>query len=400
MAEQSQMPPKKRGERRKEGEKALLPTNNLFALIIIILIVASSLSSYLTYSQSRRVADELSGKAAAEAQLCINKQPSISQNCSTNATIGAGYYCNVDAVDPDNDTITFYDDTSLFDIDQTTGEIIFTPVSGDEGTHTVTVTASDGAGCLNSNATTTFTITIPAPPGPPPGPGGGGGGGGGGGAVEAAPCTPIWECTPWGFCGPDGTRTRICYSLNNCFTGKPDEKGDCIYVLPPAPRKPTPIPEFYLCNFDEVDECSADFGVGENWVYTYKYENSTFKAYGITGAGMDASIDETIFFFAPMTKIQPLDVTGDNVPEFEYILHTIVAGKARTTVRLVKQYQSVVERPVYIETLPYVLIIILMFVYDNACLIFLIVLLLLAILIYFLLMRRFEKEREMKEQKT
>lgn len=390
---------KKRGSKRqvqKSHHTGMLPTNNLFAIIIILFIITSILSSYLTYERSKTVVDELSGKAAAEAKLCVNKQPTINQSCNTTGTIGVGYYCDVDASDPDNDTITFYDNTGLFDIDNATGEIIFTPDAADAGTHSIVLTASDGKGCSNSNATTAFTITIPGLPGPPPGPAGGGGGGGGG--VERE-CTPQWECTRWGPCQPDGKRTRICYTLNNCFVDKPIESADCIYVLPPRPRVPVPEPVLYLCNFDLVDECQADFGAGENWIYTYKQKNSTITVFGVEGEGMDAAVDYSIYFFAPITRIKPLDVTGDGVDDFEYIVHSIEGGKARTTVRLVRQVESVVERPVYIETLPYILVIILMFVYENACTIFLIVLILAAIFLYSAIMRKVEKQREKESEK-
>ncbi|MFC1741774.1 Ig domain-containing protein [Nanoarchaeota archaeon] len=364
-------------------------------MLAVLFIIISILSSYLTIERSRDLVEELTGEVSAEARLCVNRPPAINQSCNTSATVGVGYYCDVDASDPDNDSVTFYDNTGLFDIDLNTGEIIFTPVSGDAGAYSILLTAVDDKGCSNSNATALLTITIPAPPAPPPGPGGGGGGG----EAPVRECIPQWECGPWGPCEISGLRERTCYTLNNCPQGKPNELMRCIYVLPPAVRRPREVPENYLCNFDIVSECHAEFGAGEAWIYTYKNRNSTIDVMGVLVDGMDASVDDYILFSAPLRRIKPLDVTGDKVDDFEYIVHNIYGGKASTTVRLIRQVESVVERPVYIETLPYFIIIILMFVYANACIILLLLMLIAAILLYYLLMRRMNRDEEETEEK-
>ncbi|MBW2971849.1 hypothetical protein KY359_02325 [Candidatus Woesearchaeota archaeon] len=379
---------------KREGRE-VLPTNNLFAIIVIFFIINSLLAGYLTYQRSQRIMQELTGEVVTtegQARVCINKQPSINQSCNTTATVGAGYYCDADATDPDNDTITFYDDTALFSIDPSTGEIIFTPGAGDAGNHTITLTASDGRGCSNSNATSTFNLNIPGVPGVPSA----GGGGGGGGAGPPRECTPLWECTPWSICRSDGARTRTCYTLNNCPKDRPEEMQNCIYLLPPVAPRPK-FKEFYLCNFDEKDECFASFGMMEDWVYTYKAEDSTINILGLSEEGADVSIDDTIFFFAGTARIKPVDVTGDGIEDFEYILHRIYGGRAEMTVRLVKQVEVVVEKPVYIERLPVWMVLILMFVYENACIILLIVMIMAALLIYAGIMHKAEKEEQKKK---
>lgn len=356
--------------------KQFLPSNNLFAIITILFIISSAFSSYISYEKSRNIAEELTGKVSAQARLCLNKQPSISQNCSTTAEIGVGYYCDVDGTDPDNDTLSFHDNTALFDIDPVTGEIIFTPDASDAGNHNIMITASDGKGCSNSNATTMFTLYIPAPPGPSPGPGGGGGGGG-----APRECIPQWECTPWSMCRPDGTRTRECYTLNNCLVDKPEEERGCIYVLPPAPRK-RPYPEYYLCNFDIEDECFASFGMRENWIYTYKAKNSTIIIDSLPEDGADVLIDQNILFFAGLKRINSVDVTGDGINDFEYIPHRISDGRIEMTVRLIEREEVVLERPVYIWRTPSWLAAIMIFFYDNACTILILLLALLSVLVW------------------
>ncbi|MBU2561313.1 MAG: hypothetical protein KKD17_03370 [Nanoarchaeota archaeon] len=376
---------------RKTGRNQTLPTNNLFALIVLLFILSSVFSSYLTYNRSRQIVQELTGEVVTtegKARLCVNKQPSINQSCNTTATVGVGYYCDVDATDPDNDTITFYDNTALFSIDPNTGEIIFTPAAGDAGTHSITITATDGKGCSNSNATISFTITIPAVPGVP------GGGGGGGGVTRE--CTPQWECTPWSTCRQDGTKTRTCYTLNNCPKDIPLEKESCIYVLPPAPREPK-FKQFEFCDFDIEDSCTRNVGMNEDWLLTYRGKAGVMNFLRIDWEGIDVSIDDELLFSVGMKRIKPVDLDGDGVDDVEFIYHSTSAGRADVTGKRLSQLEVVRERPVYIQMLPWWLTATLIFVYNNACAILLIVIILAAVLIYAGIMRKMEEDKKKKE---
>jgi len=373
-------------QQKERRDRQAIPVNNLFAALIVIFMIASVLSSYLAYSRSKNISEELSGKVIAEARFCVNKAPTIFQNCNTTANIGAGYYCKANATDPDNDTITFSDDTSLFTIDPSLGEIIFTPSTS--GTFSIRLTASDGKACSNSNATTSFTLTIPGAPG---GGGAGGGGGGGGGGAE---CKPQWECTPWRLCSPDGTTTRICTTLNNCQKDKPAETQNCIYLMPPTRKPREGIPQFYLCDFDQKDECFASFGTREDWVYTYKAKDSTINILRIADDGADVSIDNSIMFVAGLERINAIDVTGDGVDDFEYILHRIVGGRAEMTVRKIRQVEVVVEKPVYISTLPQIIVMILMFIYNYLCIFLLVLMMLASLVVYGLIMRKVEEKNQ------
>ena len=53
---------------------------------------------------------------------------------------------NVTAWDPDGDTLTWTDDTSLFDIDASTGEVSFTPEQKDVGMYHIRITVTDSRG--------------------------------------------------------------------------------------------------------------------------------------------------------------------------------------------------------------------------------------------------------------
>jgi hypothetical protein len=67
---------------------------------------------------------------------------------------------NLSFDDPDvpyGDTLTFSDDTSIFDVDPTSGQISFTPSQEEVGRYNVTVTLTDGQG---NSASVTFAISI------------------------------------------------------------------------------------------------------------------------------------------------------------------------------------------------------------------------------------------------
>jgi hypothetical protein len=371
---------------KERRDRQAIPVNNLFAALIVMFMICSVLSSYAAYNRSRNITEELTGKVSAEARFCVNKAPAIYQSCNTTATLGMGYYCKANATDPDNDTITFYDDTSLFAIDPNTGEIIFTPSTS--GTYNILLTAADGKGCSNSNATSLLTLTISG------GGGAGGGGGGGGGGGVSAQCKPQWECTAWRICSPDGTTTRICTTLNNCLKDKPAESQGCIYLMPPAKKPREGVPQFYLCDFDQKDECFASFGMKEDWVYTYKAKDSTINIRNIAEDSADISIDDSILFISGLERIKAVDVTGDGVEDFEYILHRVVGGRAEMTVRKIKQVEVVVEKPVFIYRLPTIIIIILMFIYNYLCVFLLMLMMLAAMIVYGLIMRKVEDKNQ------
>ena len=63
---------------------------------------------------------------------------------------------DINASDADSDTITYYDNTSLFNIDSSTGIIIDTPVESEAGVYTILITIGDGT----DNTTSTFDYTI------------------------------------------------------------------------------------------------------------------------------------------------------------------------------------------------------------------------------------------------
>ncbi len=384
----------------KRASKEVLPVNNILAILVVLFTITSVISSYNAYQNSKNTLQEMTGEVVtdgAQARLCVNKQPSIVQNCSAYATVGTGYYCDVDSIDPDNDTIVFNDNTSLFDIDTETGEIIFTPAAGDVGTHNILVTALDGKGCSNSNAFFIFTITISEVPGIiPPSGGGGGGSGGGGSDGEPAACTPLWDCTPWSSCRIDDTRTRTCYTLNNCPENKPPELEECIYILPPLPRK-FKYSQFDFCDFDNEEECLRNVGIREDWFMTYKGTVYVLNFDSITDTGMEISIDDLRYISLGMKRIKPIDIDLDGADDFDLIYHSVSGVRGDVTGKLIRQVESVREKPVYIEVLPWWITALLVFVYNNACIIAFMVIILASIMIYTELMDRVEGKKQEKK---
>ncbi|MBS3098407.1 tandem-95 repeat protein [Candidatus Woesearchaeota archaeon] len=87
----------------------------------------------------------------------VNDAPAIgSFSPSTTAVVGETYDYDVNATDIDGDTITYYDNTTLFNINSATGIISFTPAIGDIGSHTINISASDG----QLNDSKLFTLNV------------------------------------------------------------------------------------------------------------------------------------------------------------------------------------------------------------------------------------------------
>lgn len=119
-----------------------------------------------------------------ETQICIDGPPTITAIADQSVTAGNTFTLDVIASDGDDNTsLTYYDNTSLFNINGS-GTISFTPASSNVGTHNILITVEDDAGCLTHNSTDAFTMTInaaaaaaaEAAAAPAAGAGGGGGG--------------------------------------------------------------------------------------------------------------------------------------------------------------------------------------------------------------------------------
>ncbi|UCE38370.1 MAG: TIGR03790 family protein [Thermoplasmata archaeon] len=107
------------------------------------------------------VADELGGidyQTVIFYVRNINDPPILNFIDDCQATQEVEFTKTVTASDVDyGDTLTFKDDTTLFDIDPNTGVISFTPTNSDVGVHTITISVEDEDGDSDEQ-TITFTI--------------------------------------------------------------------------------------------------------------------------------------------------------------------------------------------------------------------------------------------------
>ena len=86
-----------------------------------------------------------------------NHDPVIENIENQRAKCNRNFRLWVDVDDEDNDDLTFYDNTDLFDIDSETGEISFKPDCSDRGTYYITITVVDEHGGEDSE---TFRLRI------------------------------------------------------------------------------------------------------------------------------------------------------------------------------------------------------------------------------------------------
>jgi len=74
-----------------------------------------------------------------------NRPPHLTSDISDIViTVNEDFFILLNAYDPDGDFVRFSDDSSLFDVDPSTGKISFTPEDADVGTHGFNITLDDG----------------------------------------------------------------------------------------------------------------------------------------------------------------------------------------------------------------------------------------------------------------
>ncbi len=95
--------------------------------------------------------------ASAEIAGFGNQPPTIESIGSQYLIVGEPYSFKIKAVDADGNTLTFSDNTDLFEINSSTGEISFIPKEEDTGRHLVTIFVSDSIEI--SAVTAYFTIS-------------------------------------------------------------------------------------------------------------------------------------------------------------------------------------------------------------------------------------------------
>jgi hypothetical protein len=172
------------------------------------------------------------------------------------------FYKVITAFDADNDTLYFSDNTSLFNINSTTGVISFTPTLAQMGNYSINISVTDlmftvfeivnfsirrgpfcgdtsCGGSENCSSCPSDCGICPIPPVVPGQPGAGAGAGTGAGAGAGAgartsggrgglACIENWKCGAWSDC-IDGEEQRACKDAKRCGTTaqKPEETRTC-----------------------------------------------------------------------------------------------------------------------------------------------------------------------------
>lgn len=140
-------------------------TNNQIAFLAILFTIISLVCNSIIY---QRASIAVTGKSTATADLkiCLNRPPVLTLGCSSQATIGSQYSCDVDASDEDNtiisgsQTLAFSDNVILFDINPLSGMIQFTPNSSQAGNYTITIMVEDNSTCANSIDSDLLNLTV------------------------------------------------------------------------------------------------------------------------------------------------------------------------------------------------------------------------------------------------
>ncbi len=115
---------------------------------------------------SFNVTDGIAENQSENLTIIVNPVPDaprIENLTNETAVANFPFHYKIDAYDPDGDNITFYDNTSLFEIDSNSGEISFTPDIADAGLHHINITVVDNTS-RQTSAIFNLTIIINQPP--------------------------------------------------------------------------------------------------------------------------------------------------------------------------------------------------------------------------------------------
>ena len=119
---------------------------------------------FSTYPVSVRVSDGRGGETTQDFSIEVvsyvpNQAPFITSTPIANVTLGTTYRYDVDATDPNRDLITYSlrEGPDGMSIDFFTGQVIWTPASGQLGQQQITVTAFDSRGAFQDQS---FVLTV------------------------------------------------------------------------------------------------------------------------------------------------------------------------------------------------------------------------------------------------
>ncbi len=133
--------------------------NNILAALAILLILVSFLNFFVALNVVESRQAVAAASAGGEVSLCASFTPNITADLYHEINQSQPFYYDVN-VSEDEDDVVYSDDTGMFNIDQNTGKIDFTPGSGDVGPHNVTITATETiCNSLQDSVVMMFNIT-------------------------------------------------------------------------------------------------------------------------------------------------------------------------------------------------------------------------------------------------
>ncbi len=139
----------------------------ILAGVVLILALGSVYFSVMkTTSTLPPVPLHLTGGATSttsgEVLICIDNPPALTDISNYALYFGSAFALQVVASDEDDTSLTYYDNSSLFEINQS-GYINFTSTQDQAGTYHILITVEDDAGCLALNSTEAFLLQISIP---------------------------------------------------------------------------------------------------------------------------------------------------------------------------------------------------------------------------------------------
>jgi hypothetical protein len=128
-------------------------SNNVIAALIVIFMITQLYGTWLVFEMTRPPT-KVTSKAVASLVTCLNYPPELHPIGNLNATENITFIYDVNVTDLDGPSVLFSDNSTLFNISDTTGLINFTHpdtlFDDDVGLHVVMITVTDGSECQNN----------------------------------------------------------------------------------------------------------------------------------------------------------------------------------------------------------------------------------------------------------
>jgi hypothetical protein len=150
-----------------------MKTNTFLGFFVVVFLLFTLVFNYYLVVRSDEIVNNFKEPASATGRastavvnLCINSAPYFNMSgCNDTIYQHEDYFCNLTGVDPDNNSLTFYDawlsNMTVFSITHD-GNISFTAnqTHADKGNHSVYILLSDGTDCTNGVYYELFNFTV------------------------------------------------------------------------------------------------------------------------------------------------------------------------------------------------------------------------------------------------